>query len=51
VSCAKVLGFLAAGLFFVSVGAMAAEAPKEMKLYVFSSGALIRSACLMPMPG
>lgn len=38
-SCAKVLGSLAAGLFFMA-GAMAAEPPKEMKLYVFSSGAL-----------
>src|SRR5947209_7549598 len=36
----KVLGSLAAGLFFMSAGAIAADAPKEMKLYVFSSGAL-----------
>ena len=37
VSCSKVLGSLAAGLFFVSAGAIAAEPPKEMKLYVFLS--------------
>lgn len=37
---AKVLGSLAAGLFFMSAAALAAEPPKEMKLYVFSSGAL-----------
>jgi N-acyl homoserine lactone hydrolase len=40
VDCVKVLGSLAAGLFFMSAGALAAEPPKEMKLYVFSSGAL-----------
>src|SRR5260370_40369751 len=40
VNCSKVLGSLAAGLFFMSGGAMAAEPPKEMKLYVFTSGAL-----------
>jgi glyoxylase-like metal-dependent hydrolase (beta-lactamase superfamily II) len=40
VNCSKVLGSLAAGLFFMSAGAIAAEPPKEMKLYVFSSGAL-----------
>ena len=40
VNCAKVLGSLGVGLFFMSAGAMAAEPPKEMKLYVFSSGAL-----------
>ena len=40
VNCSKVLGSLAAGLFFISAGALAAEPPKEMKLYVFSSGAL-----------
>ena len=38
--CARVLGSLAAGLLLTAAGAMAAEAPKEMKLYVFSSGAL-----------
>src|SRR6266702_8805951 len=38
--CARVLGSLTIGLLLVAAGAMAAEAPKEMKLYVFSSGAL-----------
>jgi N-acyl homoserine lactone hydrolase len=36
----KILSSLAAGLFLMSAGAVAAEPPKEMKLYVFSSGAL-----------
>jgi N-acyl homoserine lactone hydrolase len=40
VNYAKVLGSLGVGLFLMSAGAMAAEPPKEMKLYVFSSGAL-----------
>jgi N-acyl homoserine lactone hydrolase len=40
VNYAKVLGTLGVGLFLMSAGAMAAEPPKEMKLYVFSSGAL-----------
>lgn len=41
VNCSKVLNLLAGAAFFVSAGAMAAEPPpKEMKLYVFSSGAL-----------
>jgi N-acyl homoserine lactone hydrolase len=40
VNCSKVIGSLATGLFFMSAGAIAAEPPKEMKLYVFSSGAL-----------
>ena len=38
--CARVLGSLTLGLLLTAAGAMAAEAPKEMKLYVFSSGAL-----------
>ena len=38
--CARVLGSLSVGLFLTAVGVMAAEPPKEMKLYVFSSGAL-----------
>ena len=38
--CGKVLGALSVGLFIMAAGAMAAEPPKEMKLYVFSSGAL-----------
>src|SRR5690348_17974065 len=38
--CARVLGALTVGLVLTAAGAMAAEAPKEMKLYVFSSGAL-----------
>ena len=37
---AKVLGLLSVGLFLTAIGAMAGEPPKEMKLYVFSSGAL-----------
>jgi N-acyl homoserine lactone hydrolase len=37
---AKVLGSLTLGLLLSAAGAMAADAPKEMKLYVFSSGAL-----------
>ena len=40
VNGSKVLGSLATGLFFMSASAIAADAPKEMKLYVFSSGAL-----------
>jgi glyoxylase-like metal-dependent hydrolase (beta-lactamase superfamily II) len=40
VSCAKVLGSLTAGLFLMTVAAFAAEPPKGMKLYVFTSGAL-----------
>src|ERR1051325_3965340 len=40
VRCAKVLGLLSLGLAFMTAGAIAAEPPKEMKLYVFSSGAL-----------
>ena len=37
---ARVLGSLIVGLLFTAAGAMAADAPKEMKLYVFSFGAL-----------
>jgi len=37
--CARALGILTLD-FFGGHGAMAADAPKEMKLYVFSSGAL-----------
>jgi len=40
VNGSKVLGSLATGLFFMSGSPIAADAPKEMKLYVFSSGAL-----------
>jgi glyoxylase-like metal-dependent hydrolase (beta-lactamase superfamily II) len=36
----RVLGLLIVGLIWMAAGAIAAEAPKEMKLYVFSSGAL-----------
>ena len=35
---AKVLGSLIAGLLLTAAGAMSAEAPKEMKLYVFTLG-------------
>src|SRR3974390_1184502 len=38
--CARVLGLLIVGLILTAAGAMAADAPKQMKLYVFSSGAL-----------
>src|SRR5258707_12923856 len=38
--CARALGILTLGLLWAATGAMAADAPKEMKLYVFSSGAL-----------
>ena len=38
--CAKVLGSLRVGLLLTAASAVAAEPPKEMKLYVFSSGAL-----------
>ncbi len=37
---ARFLGSLTVGLLLTAAGAMAAEPPKEMKLYVFSSGAL-----------
>src|SRR5260370_31591754 len=40
VNCSKVLGSPGGGLFFMSAAALAAEPPKEMKLYVFSAGAL-----------
>src|ERR1700681_5070847 len=38
--CARALGLLTAGLLLPALGSLASEAPKEMKLYVFSSGAL-----------
>ena len=38
--CARFLGSLTVGLLLTAASAVAAEPPKEMKLYVFSSGAL-----------